>query len=290
MKTVFCVENWPVFMKFPDTVLLGGKRFVFYWKGQRAFSTPKGTISQKLLLKRPFELQNWKVIEAQRQSHTHPSMGPMTTMGGIQANAVWFHPKESAFLQHTHGCKNRSPVVAQWFAGDSLTKHGAHKSVHPRFVDRVFSNASEIIPKKNKKPAWHFGPNQRRESGTELVPLRNFWTYKKRFACKNFGRVSVVLVTATVVSKPLTNKVTGRGNSIVELEAWWIFEKNPRIFMCLLHTNKQGLQVSTVSEPNPMVPNVQLNCVSSQKRRLGFVVYTAAGWEQFGFGRWEGLQ
>jgi len=32
-ETVFCMGNWPVRMKSPETVHLGGKRFVFDWKG-----------------------------------------------------------------------------------------------------------------------------------------------------------------------------------------------------------------------------------------------------------------
>ena len=49
MRTAFGVENKPVFMKFPETVVLGGKLFVMYWKGTPPFSTPKGTTSHSLL-------------------------------------------------------------------------------------------------------------------------------------------------------------------------------------------------------------------------------------------------
>ena len=32
MKTVFCEETLPVYMKFPESVVLGGMPFVLYWQ------------------------------------------------------------------------------------------------------------------------------------------------------------------------------------------------------------------------------------------------------------------
>ena len=54
MKTAFRAENGPVHMKYPESVLRGGKRFVFLWKGTRPASTPQGTPSEKVALKRPW--------------------------------------------------------------------------------------------------------------------------------------------------------------------------------------------------------------------------------------------
>ena len=56
MKTAFFVENLPVSMKFAETVLMRGKRFVFHWKGEAPASGPEGNPPHKPPLKRPSRL------------------------------------------------------------------------------------------------------------------------------------------------------------------------------------------------------------------------------------------